>query len=358
MNESVPNSPSSGVYVTESPEIEPSDPLVGPSTICSSSAIAVEIGARQRHRHRLVNRRRAGHVVAARRARDRDRHGRRVGVDRAVRRGVRERIAPELASVRRVVTDVARDRAQRALRSGHPRSTASAASPSRSQHVERDLDRLVPTSVRTARRPSQFGARVIVIDTVAGSASAVPSDAAYVNESLAVLNRVRACRSRTPPAIVPSEPFDGPSTIDSVSASPSGSVQTSGTDDRLADRRRPRHVVTARRPGDRDARRRGRGVSGAVRRAVGERVRAELARVRRIGDRMAGIAPEGALRRAIDDRQRQRVAVEVGTRQRAPRPVHPTAVVRDTSSQLGGRVIVIDDRRRAAAVGAVGRRGR
>ena len=33
-----------------------------------------------------------------------------------------------------------------------------------------------------------------------------------------------------PPEIAPSEPFDGPSTIDSVSASPSGSVQLSGTE--------------------------------------------------------------------------------------------------------------------------------
>ena len=33
----------------------------------------------------------------------------------------------------------------------------------------------------------------------------------------------------SPPSIAPSEPFDGPSTIESVTLSPSGSVHSSGT---------------------------------------------------------------------------------------------------------------------------------
>ena len=38
MNVSSPNSPSAGVYVTESPEIAPSEPFVGASTIDSDSS--------------------------------------------------------------------------------------------------------------------------------------------------------------------------------------------------------------------------------------------------------------------------------------------------------------------------------
>ena len=85
-----------------------------------------------------------------------------------------------------------------------------------------------------------------------------------------------------------------------------------------------------------------------------KRVLARGVRVRGVGHGVVGDRAERALRRAVDDRERQRIAVRIGAgqrhRRRSSRPARSLA----TSSQVGGRVIVTSTVAGARLGGAVG----
>ena len=122
-----------------------------------------------------------------------------------------------------------------------------------------------------------------------------------------------------PPLIGPSEPFDGPSSIESVSGSPSGSVQASGTETARIDTPCARDASSqagGARDRDRDGGRRG-GRATPSDAGVGERVGPERAGVGRVGapsrSRSRRASPSTARRRS---RASTRVAVGVGAGER------------------------------------------